>query len=110
MFFSVLDCLDKYVEGHQLATTTGLRDPPQLPPSLPPATFPPVPPTTTSNVGLQQLPATSSAQVVPSGAFAPIVGTTNVSIFSDGIGYDRRMLFSKIFFYDSIAWFLCQST
>ena len=65
MFFLVLNCLVKYVEGHQLASTTSLRDPPQLPPSLPPATFPPVPPSTTSNVGLQQFPATSSAQVVP---------------------------------------------
>ena len=48
-----------------------------------------------SNVGLQQIVQTSSAQGVLSGAFAPIVGTASVSASSDGIGYDRRMLLSK---------------
>ena len=41
-----------------------------------------------SNVGLQQIVQTSSAQGVLSGAFAPIVGTASVSASSDGIGSD----------------------
>ena len=70
----------------------------QIPSSIHPAPLPYVPPSTSSNVGLQQIVPASNAQVVPSGAFAPIVGTTSFSALPDGVGYDRRMLLSKRYF------------
>ena len=73
-------------EGQNAATTSAPPTLPPQPPSLPPypPSFPPLPPT--------------NAVAVPSGSFAPIAGTMNVSNPVDGVSYDRRMLLSKRYF------------